>query len=113
MLCSRIIHLTIFIPYLTRQKDNGVLSYPSSDVVKILWIAESIFKQFLGDAPSQLSLASKSLRMKMKNAAMRELFGKKYFLFTCHDVQNRHPFQRPTFYTDFESDRRRTMRLLR
>ena len=42
-------------------------------MVTILLIAECIFKLFLGDAPSNISLASKSLRMKMKNAAMREL----------------------------------------
>ena len=74
---------------LTRQKDNGGLPYPSSDVVKILWIAEYIFKQYLGDAPLKSSLASKTLRMKMKNAAMREVLKNDiYYSLRCHD-----PFQ--------------------
>ena len=34
---------------LTRKNDNGGLSYPFSDMVKILRIAECIFKHFLGE----------------------------------------------------------------
>ena len=63
-------------------------------MVKILWIAECIFKQFLADAPSKISLASKTLRTKKKNAAMRELLKNNIFCsLRCHDVQNHDNFQ--------------------
>ena len=39
---------------LTQQKDNGGLSYPSVDVLKILRIVECVFKQYLGDVPSKI-----------------------------------------------------------
>ena len=63
-------------------------------MVKTLWIAECIFKQFLGHTPSNISVASKTLRLKMKNAAMRELLRNDMFSsLRCHDVQNHEPFQ--------------------
>ena len=57
-------------------------------MVRILWIPQCIFKQFLGDAPSKISLASKTLWMKMK---IREL--DIFSSLRCDDVHNHDPSQ--------------------
>ena len=72
-------------------------------MVKILWIAECIFKQFLGDAPSKISLVSKTLQMKypiMRGLLKNGIFSSLH----CHDFRLTIPSKTYTFYTDIESD---------
>ena len=60
---------------LVTQKDRGGLVYPSTDIVKILSIAERVFKSFVIGADNRNPgiSSSKHLRLKMTNIIMSEL----------------------------------------
>ena len=60
---------------------NNTSANPCSNVVRILWIAECIFKQFFGVAPSNISLVSKTLQGENDKCCNERTFEKSYFLF--------------------------------
>ena len=77
---------------LIREKDNGALVYPSHDVLRVLSIAENVFKQYC--IKGLMSPSCPGLRSKMKIRVMHELYDTA--VFSClhqHDIQNHCPLE--------------------
>ena len=63
-----------FYHMLIQQKYNGGLIYPSSDVIKVLKVAENVFEQYV-----DIRTSSKFLRSLMKACVMRMLLSENIF----------------------------------
>ena len=77
---------------LIKVKDNGGLLYPSADVLTVLSVTESVFKEFCINC--LMPQSSKSLRSKMKVKIMEILFDKDVFdSLAVHDFDTHCPTQ--------------------